>query len=289
MRRKGMILAGLCVLGLCAGCGQKKSITLEQESVVISDGTEHSDEAGTDQIEADDEERANALPESEEDTSEAEEQEDVQTQEEPSQVTEDGQTDQDLAEEPESGRHLTPEELAEYTEWVQDHSNYGFLLSEWENPEQIDLYQVFYTGAGVGRPGTEEEKQAHIARWNLSGIETDFSAIDKAAVDALLLEKTGFTYDELVAKGSRGMEDWYYAETDSFCSESGDTNYCHFVCVNGAMNEEGTIATLYFEGDEWVSKCEVKVSIEAGQRRFLSNHIEEGWFLNTETYSEAQE
>ncbi len=135
MRRKGMILAGICVLGLCAGCGQKKSTTLEQEIVVISDETEHSDEAGTDQIEADDEERANALPENEEDTSEAEEQEDVQTQEEPSQMTEDGQTDQDLAEEPESGRHLAPEELAEYTEWVQDHSNYGFLLSEWENPE----------------------------------------------------------------------------------------------------------------------------------------------------------
>ena len=208
MWRKGMVLAGLCVLGICAGCGQKKSITLEQESVVISDGTEHSDEAGTDLIEADDEETANALPESDEDTSEAEKQEDVQTQEEPSQVTEDGETDQDLAEESQNGRHLTPEELAEYTEWVQDHSNYGFLLSEWENPEQIDLYQVFYTGAGVGRPGTEEEKQAHIARWNLPGIETDFSAIDKAAVDALLLEKTGFTYDELVAKGSRGMEDW---------------------------------------------------------------------------------
>ncbi len=51
--------------------------------------------------------------------------------------------------------------------------------------------------------------------------------------------------------------------------------------------EQETIATLYFEGDEWVSKCEVKVSIEAGQRRFLSNHIKEGWFLNTETYSEA--
>ncbi len=52
MRRKGMILAGICVLGLCAGCGQKKSTTLEQEIVVISDETEHSDEAGTDQIEA---------------------------------------------------------------------------------------------------------------------------------------------------------------------------------------------------------------------------------------------
>lgn len=289
MWRKGMVLAGLCVLGICAGCGQKKSITLEQESVVISDGTEHSDEAGTDQIEADDEETANALPESDEDTSEAEEQEDVQTQEEPSQVTEDGETDQDLAEEPESGRHLTPEELAEYTEWVQDVSNYGFLLSDWENPAQIDLYQVFYCGAGISREGTEDEKQAHMARWDQPEIYTDFWAIDKTDVDALLTEKVGFTYDQLVAEGNRGMEENYYAETDSFCVEAGDTNYCRFLCTDGAMNEDGTTVTLYCDGDDWVRTCEVKVSIEAGQRRFLSNHIEEGWFLNTETYSEAQE
>ncbi len=284
MWRKGMVLAGLCVLGLCAGCGQKKSITLEQESVVISDGTEHSDEAGTDQIEADDEETANALPESDEDTSEAEEQEDVQTQEEPSQVTEDGETDQDLAEEPESGR-----QLAEYTEWVQDVSNYGFLLSDWENPAQIDLYQVFYCGAGISREGTEDEKQAHMARWDQPEIYTDFWAIDKTDVDALLTEKVGFTYDQLVAEGNRGMEENYYAETDSFCVEAGDTNYCRFLCTDGAMNEDGTTVTLYCDGDDWVRTCEVKVSIEAGQRRFLSNHIEEGWFLNTETYSEAQE
>ncbi|MCI8323256.1 MAG: hypothetical protein HFI54_06370 [Lachnospiraceae bacterium] len=300
MRKKLAVLAGVCVLGLCVGCGQQADgaaqgheISEADVSETENDGAEADGEGGLSGGDALPDEAGGLADEAGAAETEADSA-DVQPAADDWNRAglESGEPSPSAKEEkgleiPENGRRLTEEELAEYTEWIQDFSNYGFLLSDWENPAEIDLYQVFYSSAGVGRPGTDEEKQAHLARWNYAEIETDFGAIDKVAVDALLLEKVGFTYDGLVAKGSRGMKDWYYAETDSFCSESGDTNYCRFVCVDGVLNEDGTVVTLQFDGDDWVRTCEVKVSVESGHRRFLSNHIAEGWIRDTETFSET--
>ncbi|MDE5939836.1 MAG: hypothetical protein K2H37_12235 [Lachnospiraceae bacterium] len=271
MRKKSGVLAGILIIGLCAGCGQRENAAQEQETVGVLDEADGSDEAAAKDAEAGG--QAVTMQESEETAPSAEE-------EEP-----DG-TGLDIAE---NGRRLTSEELEEYTEWVQDSSNYGFLLSDWENPAQINLYQVFYCGAGISREGTEEEKQAHLARWNQPEIYTDFWAMDKADVDALLSGKVGFTYDQLVAEGNQGMEENYYAETDSFCVEAGDTNYCQFLCTDGVMDEDGETVTLYCDGDDWVRTCEVRVSVAGDRRTFLGNHIAEGMVRDMEEFSETHE
>lgn len=285
MKGKAAVLAGLLILGLCAGCGRGDAAARGQETVVTrteadggvteSEGAQPGDADG-------------AADEMQESGKPAEGQKDeAQEDGSPSEASEKGNTKETGEGVPDNGRRLTSEELAAYTEWVQDVSNYGFLLSDWENPAQINLYQVFYCGAGISREGTEEEKQAHMARWDQPEIYTDFWAMDKADVDALLTEKVGFTYDELVAEGNKGMEEDYYAETDSFCVEAGDTNYCEFLCTDGFMDEDGATVTLYCDGDDWVRTCEVKVSVAGDQRTFLGNHIAEGMVRDMEEYSET--
>lgn len=169
-------------------------------------------------------------------------------------------------------RKLTEEELQVYTEYVRDISNYGFLLSEWEKPEQIDLMEVFYGGAGISHEGTPEEIAAFLDRYGREGLETDFVAVAREDVNTFLLEKIGLTYDEILAKGNRSLEEIYYPETDSFCFEAGDTNRCMFECIDGVENEEGTIVTLHCKGSEWdrVQECEVEVTKNGG---ILGNHI----------------
>lgn len=182
----------------------------------------------------------------------------------------------DAAKEPAGDRKLTAAELEEYTEWIRENGNYGFLLSEWDCPEQIDLMQVFYGGAGIGGTGTQEQKEAFLARYGQEEIYTDFMALEKSDVSAFLTEKVGLSYDELVAKGNVSLESIYYPETDSFCLERGDTNYCAFLCTDGVESRDGTGVTLYFEGDDWYRKCETRIIEEAGKRRFLCNRILEG-------------
>ncbi|MDE6388458.1 MAG: hypothetical protein K2L82_11710 [Lachnospiraceae bacterium] len=178
------------------------------------------------------------------------------------------------------GRRLTEAELQEYTEWVQEKSNYGFLLSDWEDPAQINLFEVFYGGAGISHAGTEEQIQAFLNRYGQEELYTDFLVMDKADMNVFLAEKVGLSYDELLAKGNNSIEGIYYPETDSFCIEAGDTNYCMFTCTDGVLNEDGTIVTLDFEGDYWVSKCEVKVNIIGDTKVIVSNHILEGSILD---------
>lgn len=239
------LLGVVCILGLCSGCGQEKNAAQGQEITEIPE-------------------------------------EDYRSDEEPPQTVDSEQSDKDSAKEFVNGRSLTAEELEEYTEWIQERSNYGFLLSEWENPTQVNLYEVFYNGAEIAREGTEAEKQAFMDRNGLQEINTDFYAMDKAAVSAMVFEKVGLAYDMLVAKGNEGLENWYDAENDSFCTETGDTNYVKFICTDGMINEEGTRVTLHCDGDDWVEACKVMVAEGEGERMFLSNHIISGLILDVE-------
>lgn len=300
-RRAGMkVFAGMLLLGLCFGCGQRDDAQQESEELAYQSDAEPAEDLQEKEASTAKEQASSEMPE-EQKVSEEPASDSVATdsggtlpgdaegktdtvQEKLSPDAEEGQSGKKELDVPENGRRLTAEELAEYTEWIQDLSNYGFLLSDWEDPSQILLYQVFYNGAGVAREGTEEEKRAYMERNDQPEIYTDFFAMDKADVDAVLSEKVGFTYGELVEKGSRGMEDAYYAESDSFCLEHGDTNYTLFRCTDGTIDEDGTTVTLYCEGNNWVNLCEVKVGLASGQRRFLSSHIVEGSML--EDYEE---
>lgn len=201
---------------------------------------------------------------------------------EPAQSAETGKTEPDAATESSGGRQLTEAELQEYTEWIQDKSNYGFLLSDWQNPTQINLFEVFYSGAGISHEGTEEQIQAFLNRYGQEELYTDFWVIDKADMNAFLLEKVGLTYDELLMKGNESLEGIYYPETDCFCLEAGDTNYCMFTCTDGVLNEEGTEVILQCEGDYWVSKCEAVINIVGGKKSIVSNRIIEGSILETD-------
>lgn len=281
MQLRAAVFAGILILSLCAGCGQETDAVLVREESAAQ--SQEADEAQ--------EKEENAAPDQEENLT-SEQEEDVE-QEQTSGGLLDEEKKEQLKEKkleiPENGRRLTEEELAEYTEWIQDISNYGFLLSDWADPAQIELYQVFYNGAGVAREGTDGEKQAYCDRYHQPEIYTDFLSMDKADVDAVLLEKVGLTYDELMAQGSRGMTEDYFAETNSFCLEHGDTNYVPFVCKDGVLNEDGTLVTLYCGGNYWMSALEVKLSVTEGHRRFLSNHIAEGKDRDLEGFIENHE
>ncbi len=268
-------LLGISMGVFLTGCGKTDGTTAGQDTTELPGGAYVSDEdAGSDE-EADEGFKDADISDALED--EAEEPVEAAVSNEPSKTVNAEQPDDSVLEIPEGGRRLTEEELAEYTEWVRDFSNYGFLLSEWQVPTEIDLFEVFYNGAGISHEGTDEQKQAYLDRYGQEEIYTDFWVMNKSDVNVFLLEKVGLTYDELLAKGNTELEEIYYPEFDCFCLEAGDTNYCMLECTDGVVNEEGTIVTLIFQSDDMrVEKCQVKVNIVGGTKGILSNHIIEG-------------
>lgn len=145
-------------------------------------------------------------------------------------------------------RSLTDKELQAFTDYINEGDNwgnYGFLLSVYDAPSDIDLNQVLYSGAGIAeKPLSEEEAKEYLAVTGQEEIYTDVTRIGAEELDAFLLEKTGLTYAEM-----KHPLEWVYLEKyDIYCMEHGDTNYQAFTCVEGSTADERTF-TLRFRPD----------------------------------------
>ena len=64
---------------------------------------------------------------------------------------------------PPKARKLTEAECGELLTFINDIGNYGFLLSVYEKPQDLDAEQVFFVGAGLElRIPSDEEREAYL-------------------------------------------------------------------------------------------------------------------------------
>ena len=84
----------------------------------------------------------------------------------------DNDTDRPAANEPK--RLLTEDELRGFEEYLNRTDNYGFLMSDYQSPEYINLNEVFYSGAGLEQfPLTEEERDMYLKTVGQPELYTD--------------------------------------------------------------------------------------------------------------------
>ena len=143
-------------------------------------------------------------------------------------------------------RELTQEEMDLFTQFIHRMDAYGFVLSEYTGPSEVDLGEVFYSGAGFQKTLSEEEIAAYLAACNQEELYTDCVKITRSDVEKLLEERLGIslsdTDDEKIVL--------YIPEFDAYYHECGDTNYMEFSCVGGLAN--GNVYTLEFKaGMDW--------------------------------------
>lgn len=147
------------------------------------------------------------------------------------------------AEGDEGFRELTQEELDQFTQFIRGGDTYGFVLSEYTNPAEVDLGEVFYSGAGFQEEISEEEIAAYLAVRDQEELYTECIKITRNDAAQLIQEKLGIPLEEMDTYGM-GV---YISEFDAYYHECGDTNYTEFTCVNGLVN--GNIYTLEFKAD----------------------------------------
>lgn len=164
---------------------------------------------------------------------------------------------------------ISDEEIQFFTEFIQKTENYGFLLSEYDTPESVNLDEVFYGGAGIDETMPDEEISAYLAAFEQDELYTDCIKIVRERMDAFLRRKLGI-----------GLEDvpdafnWrYLPEYDAYYHEAGDTNYTSYDCVGGT--KEGDFYTLHYHTD-WLwddpySDCETVLKKNGDEYQFVSN------------------
>lgn len=147
-------------------------------------------------------------------------------------------------------RELTNEELREFTRWINqgsNYGNYGFLLSEYTRPEDVDLAQALYTGAGVDTtPLSPEEEKAYLEITGDEEIYTDCTRMTTEEINGVLEEKLGLDLNKMTQKLT-----WVYLpDTDAWVWQHGDTNYMNFTCVSGKQTSDDTFELSCVPGDE---------------------------------------
>lgn len=166
-------------------------------------------------------------------------------------------------------RELTQEELDTFTQFIRRRDAYGFLLSEYADPAEADLGEVFYSGAGLQESMSEEEVTAYLAACNQEEMYTDCVKVTREDAEKLISEKLGTSLEDMDAD-KLGV---YISEFDAYYHECGDTNYTEFTCVSGLVN--GNIYTLEFKvGMDWdYTFSHVQTILEKTDNgyRFISN------------------
>ena len=73
---------------------------------------------------------------------------------------------------------LTEQELARWTDYVNSRENNAFLLSYYDEPKQIDLNELFYSGCELDMEElTDEEVQEYLEWAEMDEVYTEFTRI----------------------------------------------------------------------------------------------------------------
>lgn len=166
---------------------------------------------------------------------------------------------------------LTEEEVQYFENYLNQSDNYGFLLSVYEKPSEVDLEQVFYVGAGMQiTEMSEEECRAYLKAAGMEEIYTDVTHLTRTQIENFLQEKLGLGLQDMETPFS-----WVYVpEYDSYYHQAGDTNMISWDCVSGSVSEE--IYRLKVDCPEysWYD-CDVTLRKVGDGYQFVSNKLRE--------------
>ena len=152
---------------------------------------------------------------------------------------------------PKADGTLTGQELGYFNEEFFNGEGFNihnqFLTSIYDRPEDIDLFQLFYNGAGLPANTDEAERQA-VCQAGYGGEDPglDLTKLSAADLDAILEENTNLS---LSATNRVGLESFtYLPDYDAYYHFHGDTNYMGAVDIV-AGTREGELVNLYYETD----------------------------------------
>ncbi len=168
-----------------------------------------------------------------------------------------------------------------------------FLTHEYAKPEDINVSEIFYNGAGEEMTETDWLCLSGEARWKyplytgtmvllteeehkeVAQIDVDVSRVSYDTMDTIMT-----TYTGLSTWGTRGLESLYFNKHDGvFYKFHGDTNTVYVQVVGGHYNTDGTIS-LYYVRDgsaNWIDEAtdlyEVVLRPERNGYQFISNQM----------------
>ena len=178
-------------------------------------------------------------------------------------------------------RILSEDECGELEKFINGIGNYGFLLSIYEKPQDLDADQVFFAGAGLELSVPEEEEREAYLEETGEDKAVNLFRLGATQVNDYLQYRAGVSMDELSHK-----PDWVYLEDyDAYylCHGDEETNVCKFEVIDAAV--QGDFYRVHYRArreapdlDGWhIPVYEVILKKNGDSYRFCANRL---WMEN---------
>lgn len=141
----------------------------------------------------------------------------------------------------------------------------GFITSTnaYTKPNEMNLEQVFYNGAGFDNEVSTEELEEYKKLTRYHG--TDIVKITTEQAETLYHQHTGEKLENL----KKRLKNWIYIEKyDAYYHEISDTNFETISCIKGIMNEQSKIMKIQLSNNRTIS---IKIDTEKGTHYIISN------------------
>ena len=178
-------------------------------------------------------------------------------------------------------RNLSEDECGELEKFINGIGNYGFLLSVYEMPQDLDADQVFFSGAGLELSVPADEERAAYLEETGKERAVNLFRLGATQVNDYLQYRAGISMDELSRK-----PDWVYLEDyDAYylCHGDEETNVCEFEVTDAAV--QGDFYRVHYrvrreapDLDGWhIPVYEVILKKNGDSYRFCANRL---WMEN---------
>ncbi len=117
---------------------------------------------------------------------------------------------------------LTGRELSELEELFCDLRYYGFLLTEYDDPRDVDWNEICYNGAGLDQDiDYESAVDSYLKKTHEEEMLGDLTVIPEEDLRAFVKQTTGYEYSDM-----RYPLGWVFLnDIGAYAFEHGDTNY----------------------------------------------------------------
>ncbi|MBQ2902697.1 MAG: M56 family metallopeptidase [Agathobacter sp.] len=148
-----------------------------------------------------------------------------------------------------------------------------FLTSEYQVPEDIDLYELFYIGngvVGIDNNASQEERRLLLERY-IEKIHNDVTRVSSDEMNQILQKYMGLSIEQTTKLGIDYM--YYLTEYDAYYIHHGDTNYERYEFEKGFFNGDGTITLLYKSFSDYINVPKYIVTLKpvGDSYQFISN------------------
>ena len=131
--------------------------------------------------------------------------------------------------------------------------NNMLLSSEYSQPDEINLFELFYNGVGGAFGEVSEDELSMLTELCSDAPYLDIIKITANEMDAFLQEKMGIS---LAETKKTGLDSFYYLEQyDSYYLIMGDSNFDWCMVTSGTCESNNKLILKYekeYEGGQWV-------------------------------------